>query len=309
MRLTQFRRQVCPNRNIPYRIARQDPIDWIVPPANNRYAVFPLHGYVVRLETGEVTALFEKAAYTLEQNETLETAAFPAEQIRENPRIENVTRLADLLKVPYHLFLWSPNFPQIWTIAGEGERSMFGAEMRQQGDVFAEPPTRMSLSDFRQILRKYRGGSLERYRALNSAESRLECYLSAIPGTNGFDPWPGDFDAVVYDTEQDRVAALVEFKTHNIDRPIENEWFGNYPEDRYRAEVVFRLADAISARQAVPPDLYYVVWGTQDYQNHSQIRITTLADRNNLRGLGNQMLRRPPFGDFDSQFFDYITRE
>ncbi|MHB8355462.1 MAG: hypothetical protein ACYDDQ_02090 [Vulcanimicrobiaceae bacterium] len=272
--------------------------------------VFPLSGYTVRTTDKAITAVFEKCQYNLDPGETFGSTPFPIASLLTRERIKGAAGFADLLGIPFQLFSWASDLPPPFPRPTETLLSIYETAIRGGGaGLTAGPTNQMSIHGLRVMLRTYRG-PLNKIRALNSAASRLECYLAGTPASDGlYDPWPGDLDAMVFDAVENKVTALVEFKTHNLDKPTSEEWFGQYyTQDAYRADVLFHLRDAIAAKQGQASNLYYVVWGTGSYANHQNLKVTRLTDRANLRGTSVDTIARPAFGNFSHALFDHVTQ-
>src|SRR5690606_12642801 len=122
-----------------------------------------------------------------------------------------------------------------------------------------ENQSKINLDRLEKGIRKLRGFSFSRVKNLNSASSNVECHLA----NNTTNPWPGDIDAIIFNNITQRFDAIIEFKTHNIDTPIQNERIGKYgQEDWRRFNVLFDLIDNFHKRYGYKPKLFFIVWGT-----------------------------------------------
>ncbi len=120
----------------------------------------------------------------------------------------------------------------------------------------------MTFSDIQAKIASLRGFSFQRVKPLNAARTRLECALR-----NTADPWPGDLDGVML--YKDQPICTLEFKTHNLNTPIEQEHIGKYgPQDWRR----FRVQYAIQRAMGMIPILY-IVWGP----HHPKVKIDRIA--------------------------------
>ncbi|MDZ7362714.1 MAG: hypothetical protein ONB46_18600 [candidate division KSB1 bacterium] len=82
--------------------------------------------------------------------------------------------------------------------------------------------------------------------------SSLECFLSKTA-----DFWPGDADAVLVDGKN-LARAILEFKKHNLDTPIENQTLQNYRDrDKLKYQSLGLLHDRLQAAATLPILLVY----------------------------------------------------
>jgi len=88
-------------------------------------------------------------------------------------------------------------------------------------------------------------------------------------------PWPGDLDGALWDSEDKRIAALLEYKTHNLDTEIKKEGTSNYGNEDYRRFMVLRmLRDYINKKQVLDTNILFIVWGSNPGNpHHSKIKI------------------------------------
>lgn len=289
-------RHACPGQIPKNPITQHEPIHWIVDPSpTTALTVFPLDGYVVNEKSKAITAIFKKLVLA-------DSTALPAPSLS---LAKEILALADvvgpvafstMMELPFHVIIFQESLGIL--PVNENEPILLVISIRPN-----QPATcnSRSIYDLRRAIRRYRGAAFPKSKKLISADTQLECYLANNPGPDmQFDPWPGDFDAVVFDLRANEVRSLVEFKTHNRNLPTSEEWLGKYDNDKYRVDVLFALRDAIASRQKTPIELKYLVWGTRDYATHRDVIITTVVDRKDLRGNKTISMLRPNFGEFDA---------
>jgi len=123
----------------------------------------------------------------------------------------------------------------------------------------------MNLFDVAVKIRELRDGrSFRQSKGLNSANTQFECALSRLTT----DPWPGDLDGVLF--VNGTPLALLEFKTHNLESPIENEHLGKYGAQDWRRIHVLRVFQ--KAMGDIP--ILFIVWGP----NHQKIKIQKIEN-------------------------------
>uniref|UniRef100_E6Q0T3 Uncharacterized protein n=1 Tax=mine drainage metagenome TaxID=410659 RepID=E6Q0T3_9ZZZZ len=257
--------------------------------------MFPIDGYVVDERSKAITAIFKKLII-IDSNNLPTASASLAAEILARADVVGPAALAAMMRIPFHAVIFHES---LGILPVDEKAHSLLVVSKYPGKL--STCTSRSVSDLRHTLRRYRGKSFPTSKALISAGTNLECYLAnnATPDKN-FDPWPGDFDAVLFDLNTNEVRSLVEFKTHNRDLPTSAEWLGKYPEDKYRVDVLFALRDAIASCQKTPIELKYVVWGTREYETHRDLIITTVVDRNDLKGNKSVSFLRPTFGQYDA---------
>lgn len=120
-----------------------------------------------------------------------------------------------------------------------------------------------SIESFCKSVRELRGGKFfEHRKKLKVARTYFECYLS----NKTKDPWPGDIDALICKRVDGkyRPFMLVEFKTHNLNTPIEEEeTFKYFKEDKRRLNALSIIQNALKV------NFIYIIWN----RNDSKIKI------------------------------------
>lgn len=162
----------------------------------------------------------------------------------------------------------------------------------------------ISLKDLENGIKRLRGYSFSKVKTLNSSSSNVECFLA----NNTENPWPGDIDAVIYDRQKNKYTALIEFKTHNIDRKTSQEHIGKYGrQDWRRFDVLFDLIDNFKSKLGYRPKLFFIAWGTDlNKTNHSDLKIDCI-ERNKI--IKSSLFPRPEHNHFSKELFQFILKE
>jgi hypothetical protein len=119
--------------------------------------------------------------------------------------------------------------------------------------VSTQSPLLTKPSELRQRIRKLRGDRVPLGAGgLIYSTSSLECFLSKTT-----DFWPGDADAVLVD-EKNLARAILEFKKHNLDTPIEKQTLLNYRDrDKLKYQSLGLLRDRLQTAATLPILMVY----------------------------------------------------
>lgn len=288
-------RRICSGKRTRFPITLLRPENWLNS-SNNDYSFSSLDGYVIN-RAGVASALMSRYEYEhefVDRNQFIETLKNNFEkEIRCN------LILANQLNIPYRVFLWPKDFPQEENIHKRKIIVFFPS--LKNGQVDLSVAKWINLKGLEAGIKKYRGRSFSAVKSLTSASSVLECYLANYTQN----PWPGDVDGLMLDKKSGLVKSIIEFKTHNIDSPIEKEYIGKYgKQDWRRFEVLYKLQDALEANQGMRPKLFFVVWGTGDFDNHENIKIDQIEQGESIN---SRLLKRPDFGAFSPNLFDILS--
>jgi len=288
-------RKTCPGQSVKYPITKLSPENWLLA-GSNAYSFSSLDGYLINV-TGQVTALMSRYEFEGGYKDRNEFTNTLLEKFGQEIQANLV--LANLLKVPYRLFLWPKDFP-LQDQLHERKIIVF-LVTSQDHEIDLSDAKWINIKGLEAGIKKYRGRSYELVKPLSSSNSNLECYLA----NHSKNPWPGDIDGIITDKISGQVKSIIEFKTHNINSLIENQYIGKYgKQDWRRFEVLYRLQDAIQSAQGNRPKLFYVVWGTGDYTNHQNLKIDELT---NGKSINTQLLPKPEFDTFSSELFELLT--
>jgi len=129
----------------------------------------------------------------------------------------------------------------------------------------SQQPLLTKPGELRQRIRKLRGGRVPiGPGGLVYSTSSLECFLSKTA-----DFWPGDADAVLVD-EKNLARAILEFKKHNLDTPIEKQTLLNYRDrDKLKYQSLGLLRDRLQAAATLP--ILMVYYPTQPHIKNVKI--------------------------------------
>lgn len=287
-------RRTCPGKTVKYPITQLKPESWL----NNSGETFTfssLDGYVID-KSGKVTAFMDRfefdGSYEDRHNFVKSLLDRFGNEIRTN------LKLATQLNIPYRVFLWSKDFPHKDELH-ERKIIVFLPELINN-EVDLSHAKWINLKGLEAGIKKYRGRSYNAVKSLKSANSNVECYLA----NQTKNPWPGDIDGLIVDKSSGLVKSIIEFKTHNIDSPIEEQFIGKYgKQDWRRFEVLYSLQDSIQSALGHRPKLFYMVWGTGDYTNHRHLKIDEIV---NGQSVNSTTFVRPEFGAFSPELFDIL---
>ena len=97
---------------------------------------------------------------------------------------------------------------------------------------------------------------------------------------------------------------IIEFKTHNIDKPVEKEFVGKYPEDWRRFDVLYNLQDNLHKNTGYKPKILYIAWGTKNVPNHNDLKIDVIESG---AILSTQVFPKPNYNVFSPDLFELIS--
>lgn len=288
-------RRVCPDKTTRYPVTQHNPMLWLNSD-NHSHSVNSIDGFVVN-QNGEVSAILSRYEYEGKYNDRNEVTTELIKYFSEEIKTE--IRLAQLLNIPYRIFIWSKDYP-IDQSKSTREIIVFFPKLIANRIDLSEAKL-INLKGLEAGIKKYRGQSYKSVKSLSSANSNLECYLA----NQTKNPWPGDIDGIVTDKNTGLIKAIIEFKTHNIDSPIEDEFIGKYgKQDWRRFEVLYNLQSEIEKAQGHRPKILFVVWGTQEIEHHAQIKIDEIADG---EVLSTRFIDRPMFGIFSEGLMEIVA--
>lgn len=274
-------RRICPEKKVRFEISAMNPFEWIRL-NNSNYVFNEIDGYIIN-EKG-VNGVFIKYE---SKKQTDISSKHALELINQNLA---ALKLADLLKCPFRIMIWPEDYPNDYDI-----ESKLICSIDNNGIT-----KKINFKQLEDGIKVLRGFSFSNAKNLLTASSFVECYLANNTGN----PWPGDLDGLLFDKQSNLFTALIEFKTHNIDSPTNNEYIGKYSEQDWRRfDVLFKIQDEIEKHQGLRPKLFYIVWGTKEIENHKYIKIDTL---DNKKIVSTELIERPPFDIFSDTLFNMI---
>lgn len=291
--------RVCPNKATKFPITNYNPALWFKADRAD-YTLISIDGFIVN-GNNAVNGVFKKLEYNAEaENEdiTLEDVT----KLISEDEIKLISRFSTFLQCHFFIFVWPENYPVGYNTVLPLIHS-FKISLNDN-QIQVDRHRKINLNDLERGINMLRGFSFKCVKDLKSASSNVECYLA----NNTTNPWPGDIDALLYNNINQRFEAIIEFKTHNIDSPVENESIGKYgQEDWRRFNVLFDLIDNFDKTMSYRPKLFFIVWGTKaDSPNHANIKID-LIERNNV--VNTTLFPRPSYNVFSQDLFECLINQ
>ena len=287
------KRRVCEGKEVQFDITNLDPYIWLQE-ISDTHISFCIDGFIVTAEK-KINGIFNKYEYEGDYNIEELTSALIENYSQE---IFACTSFAKILDTQYRIFVWPKDYPANYSV--EDNLILSIKPLIYDGIIDLSNHKLINIKLLEEGIKKLRGYSFSKVKSLLTANSNVECYLANQTGN----PWPGDLDALLYLIKENKIMALIEFKTHNKNSPIENEFIGKYgDQDWRRFEVLYNLQDELCAIQGSKPKLFYIVWGTQDFENHKTIKIDTIED--NIIAF-TKIMARPMFGVPSKDLINYI---
>ncbi len=269
LRIVRPSMQVCPGKRTQYPPVQRGPINWIRRALPEDYKAIDFDGFSVS-RTRIVTRLLLLREFVVDNNPVQNDVNIDEEDIEyllndiRSPNGLWPARVdfARQLGVDIDVVLCPRDYP-VDTHHGDTIYYIAGAIDEQNSEVI-----NMDLDDLQQRIRALRGRSFDRPKNLNAAKTKLECWLANNTG----DPWPGDLDGVLMLNGEP--LCILEFKTHNLNTPIQDERIGKYgKEDWRRFYVLYSLQQSLGN---IP--ILFVVWG----ENHGEIKIDKIVENDRL---------------------------
>ncbi len=289
--------RVCEGKKTRYALTAYQPFLWLKTNNDEQYTVINIDGFIINTDY-RVNGIFKKAEITTEAV----SAIFVPEKIFEllpKNELQVLKKFADVFGTDIYTFIWPQDYP---TEHNPLDKTIHSAKFSfLNNDIQISSVKKISLNDLERGIKMLRGQSFSKVKPLLSASSNVECYLA----NNTFNPWPGDLDAVIFDHAQQKFVALIEFKTHNGNTPVEDEHIGKYGEQDWRRfSVLFNLADNFKQQLNYSPKILFIVWGTNPNNlNHQKIKID-LLDKNIV--LKTIFLPRPTYNTFSETLFETV---
>lgn len=289
-------KRLCPNKAVSYPISQYNPFLWIAN-GNTEFSAFCIDGFIINKEK-KVNGIFQKLEYkgAIRSIEIEEIIDFMGEQ-----NLISSIKLAKQTKTLYRLFVWPFNFPQGYSDT-EAFIQSFDLDISPSGKgIVVNRKLNITLLQLSAGIEKLRGSSFNSVKPLKVGTSFVECYLA----NNTFNPWPGDADAILFSNTLNVPSHIIEFKTHNIDKPTEDEFIGKYgTEDWRRFDVLFNLQNNLYVNTGYKPKILYIAWGTKNIPNHKNIKIDVIEKGATL---STQVFPKPHYDIFCPDLFDLIS--
>lgn len=289
-------RIVCPNQKVRFPISKVNPLKWIELIKEN-HMVFDVDGFIIdrfKKPSGNFSRfeIDSRDPHDLEKNDLIEVIInnFPN-------KIKGNIVFSKILNTDHWVIVTIKDFPKGYEQNCRGILSLNFQLIDNR--IILKSKKFLTLNQMEQGIKKLRKMSFSKVKPLKSAPSHLSCYLN----NQTLNPFPGDLDGIVI--RDNIIRSLIEFKTHNIDSPIEDENIGKYgPQDWRRFNVLYSLQEEIYKVQNVKPKLFYIAWGTKDIPNHENIKIDLIGKNEVIK---TKILKRPIFGEFSIELFNEIS--
>ncbi|MBE0406831.1 hypothetical protein ACT3TI_08495 [Psychrobacter sp. AOP22-C1-22] len=251
---------VCPNQTVKYPPVGESPNDWL---RSNSLGldVITIHGFVVD-KFNSIPALFLKAEFIYSDGMKIDDIV---NRYTQNKRWHLLKTVSEDLRSPVNLLLIPYGYPNTSIQGFNGNDKCLYLFEDITNSVFRDYE-KISLLGFSLLLKDMRGFSFKKSKPLKSASTYLECSL--VNETEGEkNPWPGDVDGILF--LHDKPKAILEYKTHNLNSPISNEYIGKYSQEDWRR---FKVLDVLKGKLNVP--IFFIVWGP----NHQDIKIQVICE-------------------------------
>lgn len=293
-------KRLCPKQSVPYPISPYNPFLWIAD-GNAAFSAFCIDGFIINKEKN-VNGIFQKLEYQggIRDIHIQEIIGFMGEQ-----NLISAINFSKQTGSPYRLFVWPFDFPKGYGATDAYIQSFHLDVSDSQGKVILHKKTHITLNQLAEGIQKLRGFGFNNVKPLLVGTSFVECFLANNRLNNTLNPWPGDIDAVVYSNSLNVPSHIIEFKTHNMDKPTEHESIGKYGEQDWRRyDVLFDLQDNLHRKTGHKPKVVYVAWGTKNVDNHKHIKIDVIE-----RGciISTQLFPKPHYDTFSPALFERIT--
>jgi hypothetical protein len=300
--LKKNERIICPDKSVKFVISKLNPINWLI---NNiegetsKYAVFEVDGYIIDKDNLP-KANFTRFEVTDDNIDTLQIEIL-IDEIKANFKTKLLYNLkfAKLLEIKHWVIITLNNYPLGYDLSYKGIISL-DFDLTENDEFILKSVKYLDANEMEIGIKKLRGFSFKNVKELLTGPNQLSCYLN----NKTTNPFPGDLDAIIFDKQLNEVISLIEFKTHNIDSPIENEHIGKYGvQDWRRFEVIFNLKKFIESKQSKQAKLFYFAWGTKNIDNHKNIKIDLLE---NKKIVSTQILKRPEFDIYSNEVLEKL---
>lgn len=286
--------RVCEGKSTKHPVTEYIPFLWLKV-VNERYTVVSIDGFIIT-NNHLVNGVFKKAEY-IKQFVGEELNGDDVFTYLSKSELNVLKKFANVFGTEIFTFIWPKDFPKGFKIE---DKCIYSLKFSFENEVTISSLKLISLLELEMGISMLRGYSFDTVKGLKIATSNVECYLA----NRTKNPWPGDLDAIIYDNLNDRFVALIEFKTHNEDTPVEEEHIGKYgKQDWRRFNVLFDLIDNFRNKIQQTPKLLFIVWGTTTSENHQNVKID-LIERGQV--IETRLIARPEFNTFSQELFSTI---
>ena len=242
---------ICPNKTTRYPPSDINPLDYI-----NAYLIknksdivgINYDGYIVDKYSKKITHFLLLREYRSAYNLRDIWQAVLNEIFCENSLCQARISIANDMNVPFSVFL----IPEDYPLSNQNKTALIINNITDCCNISRDHCHTSNMEEFIRFINHFRGGSYQyKVKGLNAANTKFECYLA---NNNGYTPFPGDLDGLLIRNK--KALAILEFKTHNLNTPIKDQYLGQYgKEDWKRIEVLHNLKEHLN----VP--IYVIFWG------------------------------------------------
>ncbi len=289
-------KRICPEQSVAYPVCPYNPFLWIAK-GNTEFSSFCIDGFIVN-GGKKVASIFQKLEYQgdIRDIKTKEITDFLGKQ-----NLISAINFSKQVDSIYRIFVWPFDFPKSYAKTDAYIQSFHLDISPLQNEIILRKKTNITLNQLSEGIKQLRGFSFSSVKPLLVGTSFVECFLA----NNTFNPWPGDVDAVIYSNKLNAPSHIIEFKTHNVNTPIENESIDKYgKQDWRRYDVLFDLQDNLHRKTGHKPKILYIAWGTKKIDNHKNIKIDVIEKG---RIISTQLFEKPNYEEFSSTLFELIT--
>ncbi len=290
---------VCPNQYVNNPPSEPLPYSWLKNNLPDEYAIVDFDGYVVNFLQKKITAFLMKKEFQYDSIDDVKDKNIielcNSEEFK-NDWIERLS-ISQLLNVPLFFLFWPKDYPQ--TTCTDIQKPVFIFQVNlTDSEIIMEKHSQVTAADLQKFIFSYRNFKFSNVKSLRIAKSQMECYLSTTPS-----PWPGDLDGLIFEKNNKKVISLLEFKTHNLDSPIEDEEVSKYgSQDLRRFKVLNYLQKNLVEKQNYPLSMLFIIWGTKEH--HKKIKIQKISDQTVL---SQEYVDSPLFGE-EHDFVDLVIK-
>jgi len=277
----------CPDCRKSFEPASNLPEIWVEKALNildERFNGININGYMINFKEEKVVNVTLKKEFVgnFKKNENIERelTEFVKKYVRYHDKtFKKYILLSSILNVPFYFILFPHMFPNPEFDFRPNQKMIYIYEVTALNNVYLKH--QFDINDLEHWLNMEKDFKFNSNKPLDYADMYLSCYVSK----NTTNQLPGDIDYCVF--FKSTVAFIFEFKTHNLNKPIENENISNYKEQDFRRFNVYKhLLKQLRSNQKYTPIFVYLVWGTNiNLDNHRNIRMDFFKYKNNQMNL------------------------
>ncbi len=249
------------------------PFEWIKNSLPQKYVIVDFDGGVVNFLYKKVTAFFIKKEFVFDNLEDItDEKIIELYNAEHDERLLERCNISQILDVPLFFISWPKDYPE--HSYSEIPKPVFIFQITQQDNkINIKKINQGTVKDLEDFIFSYRQWRIPRVKSLLISKTHMECHLNKTSS-----PWPGDYDGVIFEKDSQKVLGILEFKTHNLDTPIEDQSITKYSTaDVRRFKPLHYLQKNLMVKQYVLPSILYVIWGTK--KHHTKIKIQKFDDQ------------------------------